>query len=168
MDFEQYAIERLPALVAIARAVCGESMLADDVVQDVLIKMHARWPAVAAAGSVDAYVRRMIVNEFLSWRRKWSRLIPSAQPLLEDVPASGPDPADAGERADLLAEIRTLPPRQRVVIGLRYLLDLSDADIADALGCAESTVRVHAARALATLRVSRSESNSAIAQGGSP
>jgi DNA-directed RNA polymerase specialized sigma24 family protein len=53
------------------------------------------------------------------------------------------------------------------VIGLRYFADLTDTQIADALGCAESTVRVHAARALAALRVSRSEPRSSIPQGGS-
>jgi DNA-directed RNA polymerase specialized sigma24 family protein len=69
MEFEQYATRRLPTLIATARAVCGEPALADDVLQDVLIKLHARWPAIAAVDNVDAYIRRMIVNEFLSWRR---------------------------------------------------------------------------------------------------
>ena len=171
MEFEQYAMQRLPALLATARAVCGEPALANDVLQDVLIKLHSRWPEISAADSVDAYVRRMIVNEFLSWRRKWSRLVPSADPLLESAPAPDADPAVLTERADrladLLAEVRALPPRQRVVIGLRYFADLADAQIADALGCAESMVRVHAARALAALRVSHAESRASVPQGGS-
>lgn len=120
MEFEQYATQRRPTLIATARAVCGEPMLADDVLQDVLIKLHARWHAISTADSVDAYVRRMIVNEFLSWRRRWLRLVPSPHPLLENAPAPDADPAALAEGADLLAEIRALPPRQRVVIGLRY------------------------------------------------
>jgi RNA polymerase sigma factor (sigma-70 family) len=57
------------------------------------------------------------------------------------------------ERDALVREINRLPARQRLVVALRYVADLPDAEIADAIGCAESTVRVHAARALATLRV---------------
>jgi RNA polymerase sigma-70 factor (sigma-E family) len=156
--FEEYATRQLPTLVRTARAICGDSYLAEDLVQDVLIKLHARWGAISTLSRPDAYVRRMLVNEFLSWRRRWGRLV-----LVQADPAAGlisdDDFARAlAERDALVQEISRLPARQRLVIALRYVADLPDAEIADALGCAESTVRVHAARALATLRVAHAGS----------
>jgi RNA polymerase sigma-70 factor (sigma-E family) len=160
VTFEQYARRRLPLMLGTARAMCGDAGLAEDLVQDVLIKLHARWAMISALDAPDAYVRRMLVNEFISWRRKWSRLIPHVNPSLlrsgyrggEDDPATMHAVRDA-----LFREIRRLPARQRVVIGLRYFADLSDDQIAEALGCSRSTVRVHAARALAALRISHAE-----------
>ncbi len=151
MTFEQYATARLPALLGTARAISGDGALAEDLVQDVLIKLHARWDHIGQLEAREAYVRRMLVNEMLSWRRKWGLLIPHADPPYD---LGQPDRTAAhAERDALMTEVRRLPPRQRVVIGLRYFADLPDDEIADALGCAESTVRVHAARGLAALRV---------------
>jgi RNA polymerase sigma-70 factor (sigma-E family) len=150
--FEQYAIRRLPVLLGTARAICADNALAEDLVQDVLIKLHARWTVIGSMDAPDAYVRRMLVNEYLSWRRKWSR--PTAR--LVDGAVTGTDFASAqADRSELLDEIRRLPARQRAVIGLRYYADLTDAEIADLLGCSHSTVRVHASRALKALRVGR-------------
>lgn len=150
VDFESWAAARLPALLGAARAMCGDRGTAEDVVQDVLAKVYAQWDRIDALDAPDAYVRRMLVNEVISWRRKWSRFVPHAAPSLP--PVGDPTP-DFAQLDSLLSEIRRLPARQRVVIGLRYFADLSDDDIAASLGCAPSTVRVHAARALATLRV---------------
>jgi len=149
--FEAYATRRLPAMLATARAISGERHLAEDLVQDVLIKLHAGWDRISRADSVDAYVHRMLVNELLSWRRKWARVVPVADVRLRDIPTD--HGTQFAERDALLRDIAALPDRQRVVVGLRYLADLSDAEIAAALGCTQSTVRVHAARALAALRV---------------
>lgn len=153
--FADYAKAHMPAFLRTACAVCADATLAEDLVQDVLVKVYARWATVQQTAAPEAYVRRMIVNEFLSWRRKWARVLPSADPAAL-MPTTGiPDQATASaDRALLLDEIRKLPARQHAVIGLRYFADLDDAEIAAALGCKQSTVRVHAARALAALRVS--------------
>jgi DNA-directed RNA polymerase specialized sigma24 family protein len=55
--------------------------LAEDMVQDVLIKLHARWASISVMDAPDAYVRRMLLNDFLSWSRKLARLIPHADPM---------------------------------------------------------------------------------------
>jgi RNA polymerase sigma-70 factor (sigma-E family) len=163
MTFEQYAIQRLPVMLGTARAICADNALAEDLVQDVLIKLHARWSVIGSMQAPDAYVRRMLVNEYLSWRRKWLRPWPAQRPGEE----AGADFASAqAERAELLDEVRRLPARQRAVIGLRYYADLTDAEIADLLGCSQSTVRVHAARALKALRVGRTSQELATQEGG--
>ena len=154
MTFEQYVHRRLPELLRIAQTIAGERQLGEDLVQDVLVKLHGRWAAVQGTDRPDAYVRRMLVNEFLSWRRKWSRLIPQADPGRHLVDGSSDHAQEHADRDALLREVARLPERQRIVITLRYLADVSDADIAEALGCKETTVRVHASRALAALRVS--------------
>lgn len=61
--------------------------------------------------------------------------------------------SEVDEHDAVMAEVRQLPPRQRIVVVLRFFADLSDEQIAADLGCAVSTVRVHASRALRALRI---------------
>ncbi len=157
MTFEEFAAARLPVLVRTAAALGGDLGLAEDLVQEVMIKVHRQWDRIDRMDSRDSYVRRMLVNEFLSWRRKWVRVSPLAD--LDEVgrtdqPGGYPSPAAAyADRQLLRAEIGRLPKRRQVVLALRYYGGLSDAEIADALGCGESTVRSLASRALASLRI---------------
>jgi RNA polymerase sigma factor (sigma-70 family) len=153
MTFEVWLRAELPGLLRFSDSLCGGRQLAEEIVQDVALKAHRRWAQIGPLPHRDVYVRRMIVNEYLSWRRKWSRLVPRSD-VDDRVPAM-PDPSTAyAERALMVAELDRLPRKQRAVLVLRYVEGLADADIADLLGCAETTVRSHASRALATLRVS--------------
>lgn len=150
MIFEEWATARIPVLIRTAVALCGDVGLAEDLVQDVLIKVHARWDRISVLDARDSYVRRMLVNELTSWRRKWSRIT-----VVEHVPDEGRAPAQDGALADrdaLRAELRRLPRRQQIVLALRYYADLPDAEIAEILGCREVTVRSLAHRALQSLR----------------
>lgn len=161
--FERYVMSKLPSLIRTARALSADSALAEDLVQEVLIRVHDRWDTISRMDRPDAYIHRMLVNEFLGWRRKWGRLVPHADPHLASPTGTSDEPDHAESSADrdaLMAEIRKLPLRQRAVIGLRYLDDLDDTAIAQALGCSQSTVRVHASRALASLRIARDRSDS--------
>jgi RNA polymerase sigma-70 factor (sigma-E family) len=152
VEFEEFAAARLPALLRHALALTGERALAEDVVQEVLIRAQARWVRIGRMDQPEAYVRRMIVNEYLSWRRRWARVLPSES--VSPPPADGPDHATAhADREALRAELARLPRQQRAVLVLRYYEGLSDAEIAEVLGCTRGTVRGYAARALATLRV---------------
>ena len=97
----------------------------------------------------------MMLNEYLSWRRRSARQIPVDVGSLE--PASAPDHAQQYvEREALLAELGKLSRRQRAVLVLRHYEDRGDAEIAELLGCSSGTVRSHASRALAALRVDMS------------
>jgi RNA polymerase sigma-70 factor (sigma-E family) len=152
MNFEEFAGARLPALLRFAAVLTGERGLAEDVVQEVLLRTHQQWRKIGALDSPEAYVRRMITNEYLSWRRRWARVIPHAAPPV--APAAVPDCAAAhAERDALRAELDKLPRQQRAVLVLRYYAGLSDSQIAELLGCTTGTVRGYASRALAALRV---------------
>jgi RNA polymerase sigma-70 factor (sigma-E family) len=156
VDFEQFAATRLPALVRFAGAMCADRGVAEDIVQEVLIKVERRWASISGLDMPEAYVRKALVNEYLSWRRKWARLIPRA-----DVTAgtSTPDHADqVAQRSELAHRLKRLPAKHRAVLVLRYYEDLSDNDIAAALGCQPATVRSYAARGLTALRVAMNQS----------
>lgn len=134
-----------------ANAICASTAVGENLLQNVLIKVHAKWETIAPQ-TRDASIRRALVNELISWKRKWGRQIPT-----ETVEPSRAGQSDlAGhivERDALLAELGRLPPRQRAVLALRFYADSSDEQIAQDLGCSPGTVRAHASRALATLRI---------------
>jgi RNA polymerase sigma-70 factor (sigma-E family) len=154
-DFAGYVDEQRHRLFRFAVVLCGDPVLADDIVAEVLARAYERWDRVSAATNVHAYVRRMVVNEFLSWRRRATRTSPRADLVeLADRAAQSPDPGHAhAERAALAAELVRLPRQQRAAIVLRYYEGLPDDEIADVLGCRPVTVRSNISRGLATLRV---------------
>jgi RNA polymerase sigma-70 factor (sigma-E family) len=153
MTFEEFAVGRLPAVLKFAAVLTGDRGLAEDVVQEVLARAIARWQTISRLDCPEAYVRRMIVNEYLSWRRRsWRLVLAGAGTDIASRPA--PDHAAGyAERDAIFAELAKLPLRQRAVLVLRYYEGLSDAEIADVLGCRPATVRGYACRALAALRV---------------
>jgi RNA polymerase sigma-70 factor (sigma-E family) len=153
MTFEEFAATRLPAIVRFAAVLTGDRSLAEDVVQEVLIRASARWQVIGGLDRRDAYIRKMIVNEYLTWRRRsWRLVLSGAGPAIDNRPV--PDPATRfAEREAIVAELAKLPRRQRAVIVLRYYEGLSDQEIAETLGCRAGTVRGYASRALAALRV---------------
>lgn len=149
--FEAYAREHLPGLLRLAGVLSRDRYTAEDVVQEVLLRASRRWDQVSATDVPDAYIRRMVVNEYLSWRRKWARITPHAE---IETGALVPDHADSvADRDEMAIRLKALPARQRAVLVLRYYEGLSDEQIADALSCSSGAVRTAASRALAALRV---------------
>jgi RNA polymerase sigma-70 factor (sigma-E family) len=153
MTFDEFAGQRLPAVLRFATALTGDPDLAKDLMQEVLIRVSGRWQEVGQLDRPEAYIRKMVVNEYISWRRRSWRVIPSGMSThFTGRPA--PDPADGYiERQALLAELAKLSRRQRTALVLRYYEGYSDAEIADVMGCAQSTVRGHVFKALAVLRI---------------
>ena len=153
MTFEEFAANRLPGVLRFAAVLTGDRALAEDLAQEVLIRAHSRWHKIGSLDRPEYYVRKMILNEFLSWRRREWRLIPAGAASEVDH-RSAPDHAlDYAERDALFAQLCKLPARQRAVLALRYYEGLCDVDIADLIGCKPGTVRSYATRALAALRV---------------
>lgn len=77
MTFEEFARARLPAILAFATVLAGQRATAEDLAQAVLIRAHARWDSIGQLDRPEMYVRKMVLNEFLSWRRRSWRLIPA-------------------------------------------------------------------------------------------
>lgn len=164
MTFEQFAVARLPSLVRYAIVLTGDRYLAQDIVQEVLARAQVRWRRISAADSPEAYVRRMVLNEYLSWRRSWAarKVHPVGERLVDIDDARGGvhDHAQGVVEADeLWARLAMLGRKQRAVLVLRYYEQMDDEAIADLLGCAPATVRSHASRALKTLRLTSERQN---------
>lgn len=148
-DFDDFVRARHERLCRVAYVLCGDWHHAEDIVQTALAKTYVAQRR-HRIDSLDAYVHRAIVTTHASWwRRKWHGEVATGA-LPERL---SPDPYVAADaQAAVVAALATLPPRQRAVLALRYLADLSETDTADALGCAVGTVKSAANRALATLR----------------
>ena len=151
MTFEEYAQRHTGQLLRLATVLANDRGTAEDVVQEVLIRAHARWPKISQLNHPHAYLRRMVVNECTSWRRKWGRV--QAVPDIELDRSTADYGGRHADRDELLCELRKLSPRTRAAIVLRYFEDLSDAEIADCLGCQQTSVRGYVHRGLKALRI---------------
>ena len=147
--FREFVTARVPMLSRVAYLLTGDHHAAEDLVQSVLVRIARHWRHVSAASTPDAYVRRMLYNEHVSsWRRRDEYLV-----AVVPEPPPSPDVADATVRRLMLRQaLLALTPRQRAVIVLRYLEDLSEADAAEALGCSIGTVKSQTSHALQRLR----------------
>ena len=125
--------------------------LAADLVQDVLTRAFLSWSSIGQLDFPYAYLRRMIVNAFISHQRKWSRWVPTPA---DDLDSVAQDPTDSyAERDALLQRLDRLPAQQRAAVVLRYFEDMSFDNIAETLNCRPATARGYVHRALATLRI---------------
>jgi RNA polymerase sigma-70 factor (sigma-E family) len=148
-DFTAFVAARGHALLRSAYALCGNQHTAEDLVQSALAKAAGRWTRIK--GEPEHYVRTVLYREFVSgWRHRRRR----PETVVADLPDDGhTDHTDATtDRVALRQLIATLPPRQRAVIVLRYLEDMSVDEVAEMLGCTRGTVSSQATRALAHLR----------------
>ena len=153
LDFAEYVSSDQQALLRLAATLTGSGAAAEELVADVLGRAFERWDRIGAVDRVGAYVRRMIVNEFISRRRRHRRIVLTGDLSVHEQAAVVPDHAPGyDDRAALRDRISRLPRRQRAALVLRYYEDLPDAEIAAALGCAVGTVRSLVSRALAGLR----------------
>jgi RNA polymerase sigma-70 factor (sigma-E family) len=159
MEFDEYVRRERRALLRFATMLTGRAWLAEDLLADVLAHAFERWERIRQVDQPNAYVRRMIVNAHISWHRRRRRLAFSVELEAQPEGPTAGDHADGyAERAAMIARLQGLAPRQRAAVVLRYYLQLTDAEIADELGCSQSTVRSQIARALAALRIHRTES----------
>lgn len=156
--FEAFVADRLDRLLRYATALTCDPHLAQDIVQEVLLRAQRRWSRIESMQAPDAYLRRMITNEYLSWRRRRAaRTVASTHRTLDALSTPVADPATGyAERDAMRGRIAALPRKQRAAILLRYYEDCTDAEIAEILGCTAGTVRSHVSRALATLRTDES------------
>jgi RNA polymerase sigma-70 factor (sigma-E family) len=148
-SFEAYVNGRIVALSRVAYLLAGDHHRAEDLVQQTLLRVVGRWRQIVGAGDPDAYVRRVLYHQHISWwRRTASREIPGEGP-----PATAPDHGDAVVAAIAVRRaLARLAPRQRAVLVLRYFEDLTEAQTAEVLGISVGTVKSHTRDALSRLR----------------
>jgi RNA polymerase sigma-70 factor (sigma-E family) len=148
--FSDLVTARSPALLRTAYLVVGDHQLAQDLLQEALVKVYVAWPRLRDVTKAEAYVRRTIVTTAISWRRRRS---------FHERPIDAfPDVYDSDQAERLAAHdvmwkhVCSLPPKQRAALVLRYYEDLSEADTAEALGCSVGTVKSQVSEALGKLR----------------
>lgn len=152
-SFDRFYRRELPAMVGLAAAVTGTHLGAEDIAQEALMRAYRDWDRVSALDKPGAWVRRVALNLALSGRRRAGSEL-RARLRLAPPPSAGELAPSPAEHADVWAAVRRLPPNQRAAVALHYLEDQPVAVIADILGCAEATARVHLHRgrtALATM-----------------
>jgi RNA polymerase sigma-70 factor (sigma-E family) len=160
-EFAEFVTAVSHRLQRLAYAVCGDSPLAEDAVQSAWVSAYRSWPRVRDADSPEAYVRRMVVNQLMSWRRRksWNTTFTSDR-APEPSLASREDEVD--DHLLVWSAVSDLPHRQRAVIVLRYYEGLSEADIAETLGIRPGTVKSQSSAALAHLRAALAETETSI------
>jgi RNA polymerase sigma-70 factor (sigma-E family) len=150
IEYSDYVSAKLPSLRRLALLLCHDWQRADDLVQGAIIRLYVKWGKAVSADNTDAYVRTILIREFLHEHRSgWARLVR----LADELPAEQAAPVVDREAAlDLQAAIAALPPRQRAALVLRFYCDLSVEASAQILACSPGTVKSQTARALSTLR----------------
>jgi RNA polymerase sigma-70 factor (sigma-E family) len=148
--FTDFVEARSSSLFRTAYLMAGEHQLAQDLLQEALVKTLLAWPRLRDHATVEAYTRRVIVTTSISWRRRRSFHERPTATLPERVDT---DRVDAIVSHDaVLAALQSLPPRQRAAIVLRYYQDLTEAQTADVMGCSVGTVKSQVFAGLSKLR----------------
>ena len=151
-DFETYAAARQHHLFRTAYLLCGDRDRAQDLVQTTFVALLRSWKRARLAENPDAYAKKVLFRAFLSEQRKLRRSA-SAHTLRADGDghqSAGREPTEL--RLVVLEALRSLPPKPRAMVVLRYWEDLSVEETAALLGCSEGNVKSQCSRSLAKLR----------------
>jgi RNA polymerase sigma-70 factor (sigma-E family) len=140
------------SLVRLAALLLHDAAVAEEVVQDSFVAMHGAWRRLADPDRALAYLRQSVVNRSRSALRHRAVVERNAPPPAPDAASAEHGALLAIEHAEVMSALSRLPQRQREVLVLRYYADLSEAEIADAIGISRGAVKSHASRAMATLR----------------
>jgi RNA polymerase sigma-70 factor (sigma-E family) len=137
------------SLARLALLMLGDRDAAQDVVQDAFFGLYRRWDGLASADAAPAYLRTSVLNGCRTALRRRSRQALSvADEALESAESAL---VHTEERRALLAAVRRLPARQREVLVLRYYLDMTEGQAAQAMGVSRGTVKSATSRAVAAL-----------------
>ncbi len=151
-SFEDFVTASADRLMRTAFLLTGNRHTAEDLLQGALERTYRRWDRERII-TPEAYVRRVLVNAASSrWRSRQFREEPLDAAAERASADGGPDLA---LRDQVLRALQELPKRQRAVVVLRYYDDLPEAAVAEILGCSVGSVKSHASRALARLRLSQ-------------
>ncbi len=149
-QFCDFVTARSGALFRTAYLIVGDHQLAQDLLQESLVKSYVAWPRLRDVANAEAYTRRVIVTTAISWRRRRSfheRPIETPPEVVEADPTASLAVQDA-----LWMHLQALPARQRAAIVLRHYQDFSEAQTAAVMGCTVGTVKSTVSTGLQRLR----------------
>lgn len=146
--FERYYERLQPRAVAVARRLVGSPAVAEDLAAEAFARAYARWGAVQAHPNPDAWLLRVVGNLAIDHVRRDARR-PDPSP---DGARHDPSADDAALHIDLARAMRRLSGRQKEVVVMRYLIDLTEEDVAVTLGLTPGSVKTHLHRATTRLR----------------
>jgi RNA polymerase sigma-70 factor (sigma-E family) len=141
-------------LVRLAVLLLHDNDMAEEIAQDAFVALHQHWGGLRDPDRAVAYLRQSVVNRgrsALRHRGVVDRFL-RRQSEQRTAPSAEAGALDAHIHGEVLAAVRLLPRRQREALALRYYLDLSEAQTAEAMGVSPGAVKSHTARALAALR----------------
>jgi len=144
--------EHYRALVRLAALLVRDTPTAEEVVQDSFVAMHGGWRRLRDTEKALAYLRQAVVNRSRSVLRHRTVVDKNLQKAPPDMPSAEHGALVLLERSAVVAALRDLPDRQREAIVLRYYADLSEAEIATAMGISRGAVKSHTARGMTALR----------------
>jgi RNA polymerase sigma-70 factor (sigma-E family) len=139
-------------LVRVAALLVRDLATAEEIVQDSFVAVHAAWPGLPDTDHALSYLRRSVVDRSRSVLRQHVLIANISPQLAPGLPAGQSEMSIEVERSAFISALWTLPARQREVVVLWYFADLSASQIASATGISEGAVKVHAARAMSSLR----------------
>jgi RNA polymerase sigma-70 factor (sigma-E family) len=139
-------------LVRLASFLVRDQPTAEEVVQDAFVAMAGGWQRLRDAEKALAYLRQTVVNKSRSVLRHRTVVDKNLQKAPPDMPSAEHGALVLLERSAVVSALRELPDRQREAIVLRYYADLSEAEIAHAMGISRGAVKSHTARGMAALR----------------
>lgn len=144
--------EHYRSLVRLAATLLDDPSTSEEVVQDAYVKMYGAWSRIQDPAAALGYLRTTVLNLARSRMRRRLVARKHAPAPMPDHPAAEVSALETLEQDRVLAALRRLPQRQRQVLVLRYYEDLSEADIAGAMGISRGAVKTHASRGMAALR----------------
>ncbi|MFE9958562.1 SigE family RNA polymerase sigma factor [Micromonospora sp. NPDC005299] len=148
--FHEFVVQRSPALSRTAYLLTGDHQHAEDLLQSALARTYRHWRRIRD-GDPEAYVRRVMYHQQVSWWRR--RRIAERLDATPVERGAGDHSEDTALRLSVVAALRRLTARQRAVVVLRYYEDLTEAQVAEVLGCSVGTVKRHGHDAVRRLRV---------------
>lgn len=146
--FREYYERLQPRAVAVARRLIGDGAIAEDLAAEAFARAYARWSSVRSHPNPDAWLLRVVGNLAVDHVRHEAR-----RPDLRDDGGRADQPGEhAALRVDLAAALHRLSSRQQEVVVMRYLIDLTEEDVAVSLGMTTGSVKTHLHRATTKLR----------------
>lgn len=153
---EDLYLRHAPEVVRLAFLLTRDGATAEDIVQEAFVRVAGRFHHMRSPGAFDAYLRRTVVNLCMTHHRRQRT---ARDYVLRAAAGAGRTEPGAGlpdieTRDEVRAALAQLPIRQRAAVVLRFYADLSEQQVADALGCSVTAARSLVFRAMGTLRTS--------------